>query len=103
MDQSLYGGYNSDYFGNQYESLHMYGQNQAQAHALNQSFNHTYNQPNIRYDYIEYPTFHMVPPTWHRPTFVFALIIIVVLVLGLWFGKRNTNANLYGGSGPMYW
>lgn len=35
------------------------------------------------------PTFTVVPPTWHKPTFVFAFFLLVILFLGLWFGRNN--------------
>lgn len=32
-----------------------------------------------------------VPPTWHKPTFIFAAFVITMLILGLWFGKQNNS------------
>lgn len=36
---------------------------------------------------------NMISPTFHGPTFLFAVFLVAVLILGLWFGKAN---NRYG-------
>ena len=49
-----------------------------------------YSQPMIHiYDTPNGPPINMIYPTSHTPTFVFAAAIIIVLLLGLWFGKKD--------------
>jgi hypothetical protein len=39
-----------------------------------------------------YPPINMasIHPTWHKPTFIFAAFVISMLLLGLWFGRRQS-------------
>ena len=56
-----------------------------------------YSRPMIHhYDTTgNYPPVDMsINPTWHKPTFIFAAFVIIMLVLGLWFG-RNRNSYYY--------
>lgn len=36
-----------------------------------------------------------VAPTWHKPTFIFAFFILVVLFIGLWMGQSGRNRTIY--------
>ena len=56
---------------------------------------YNYGQP-MRHEYDvrgNYPSVNMNPnvihPTWHKPTFVFAMFIIAVLLLGLYIGNKS--------------
>lgn len=52
-----------------------------------------YSQPMVhQYGAPNGPPINMVYPTSHLPTFLFAAAIITVLLLGLWFGKRNRSS-----------
>lgn len=60
--------------------------------------------PNYRFAYNPYevPRDNIVPPTWHTPTFIFALIIITVLIVGVWTGN-NKNSNYSYRGREYYW
>mgnify|MGYP000350850772 CR=1 FL=1 len=61
--QGKYGGYRSSY-------------------DYSQPMRHVYNVPNG-------PPVNMIYPTSHTPTFLFAVGIMIILFLGLWFGKKT--------------
>lgn len=54
---------------------------------------YNYKQPmNYNYGQPMGPPANMVYPTSHTPTFLFAAAIIIILLLGLWFGKKTGYA-----------
>ena len=55
-----------------------------------------YSQPMVhQYGAPTGPPVNMIYPTSHVPTFLFAVMIITVLLLGLWFGKRGNGFSNY--------
>lgn len=63
---------------------------------------YNYDQPMIHvYDVPNSAPVNMIYPTSHTPTFLFAVAIIVILILGVWFGRKNNSA-FNSGYGYMY-
>lgn len=69
---------------------------------FNQSFN--LNTPVHRERYRTRDKYQVsgpvIPPTWHTPTFVFAAVLVIVLLFGLWLG-RSENHRLGGEGSSM--